>query len=252
MACLAASARRHPKYENREEGEAGAGKRRESPARGRGRWEKEETGVEGAAVLGTAHPPNAKGTAWFPRPAPGSRAHQPLQTRGPRAPGRGHLSPRPPRRPPRRPGPHSGPFPLTRNAHRRHFPGARVTMPWCVFWSLLESGQAGNLRKKSARTAPAPRARRLCCFRASVCPHPLISSGYDKALFLKSHFGLAGDLPPAVTMCLSDPGLQGSGLKAQAQTPPWEPLTPSPPHPRGPTSSGGGAKPNSRISLPRT
>ena len=207
-------------------------------------------GGTGAAVQGTAHPPNAKAEPGSPGRPPGSRVHQPLQTRGLRAPGRGHLSPRPPRRLPQPPGPHSGPFLLTRDAHSRHFPGARVTMPWCVFWSLLESGQAGDIRKKSAQTAPAPRARRLCFFRASVCPHPLISSGYDKALFLKSYFGLAGDLPPAVTTCLSDPRLQGSGRKAQAQTPPWKPLTPSPPHPRGPTSSGGGAKPNSRFPCP--
>ena len=190
------AARRHPKYKNHEEGEAGAGKRRESLARGRGTWEKEETGGgTGAAVQGTANPPNAKGGPGSPGRRPGSRIHQLLQTRGLQALGRGHLSPRPPWRPPQPPGPHSGPFLVTRDAHSRHFPGARVTMPWCVFWSLLESGQAGDIRKKSAQTAPAPRARRLCFFRASVCPHPLISSGYDKALFLKSYFGLAGDLP---------------------------------------------------------
>lgn len=65
------AARRHPKYKNHEEGEAGTGKRRESLARGRGTWEKEETGGgNGSSSPGHSQPPKCKGGAWFPRPAP--------------------------------------------------------------------------------------------------------------------------------------------------------------------------------------
>lgn len=106
--------RRHPKYENHEEGQAGK-------LGGRAWLPRRSTGKTGASGPGYSPPSEAKGGPGSPGQPPGSREHQPLQTRGLQAPGKSHpahahlSNPQSPQFPLR-------PFSLIHNAHSRHFP----------------------------------------------------------------------------------------------------------------------------------